>query len=389
MSRQFAALLALIFWLAAGVALAEAVVARLAGEVQVRDKGGDVVLTVPVTEAVPWKVWLADDPPRLIVEFNDLDWDGAPDVKSSSIAEVRIERAGPDWLRLVAYLREPLTVIRAEMAADDGGAAVLQLLLAPTTGAAFTKQAGTLDELVIEPTPTRPVIVIDPGHGGRDPGALSGEVNEAALMLSFALLLKDVLDETGQFDVVLTRDADEFVPLEVRLSRARAAKADVFLSLHADRLADGSGEASGLTLYSLGRSFGADAGERTVARHRPDDILKDVDLGDTDDAVALALMALQRQDTDPRTAALSARLLSAFRVSGLQVNSRPERQGDFAVLKAADIPSVLVELGFLSSEADLERLTSDNWRQAASAALRDGLMQWVQEDQVMQQGRRK
>lgn len=389
MSRHIAILFALTFWLVARAALAEPVVAQLSGDPEVRDRGGDVILNVPLSEAVPWKVWLADEPPRLVVEFNDLDWTGALDIRSTTIADAQVSRPRAGWLRLVAYLREPLTVLRAEMLTDDDGAATLELHLAPTTGTAFKEQAGTLDEIPVRSPPSRPVIVIDPGHGGRDPGAGAGKVNEADLMLDFAQHLKNVLDETGMFQVVLTRDADVFVPLDLRLSRARAANADVFLSLHADRLAIGAGEASGLTLYTLGQGQGPAASDRTVARRPSDDLLKDVDLGDASDEVALALMALQRLNTDPRNAALSTNLLSAFRASGLNVNSRPERQGNFSVLKAADIPSVLIELGFLSSKADLERLTSKEWRNAASAAIRDGLMLWVQEDKVLRAGLRK
>ena len=332
---------------------------------------------------MPWKTWLADDPPRLIVEFKGLDWNAAPKVSSSSVADVRIERSGPEWSRLVAYLREPLTVMQAEMATDETGAGELRLVLGPTTGAAFRDQAGSLEQPLAEAPRPRTVVVLDPGHGGRDPGAVAGDLTESALMLDFALHLQTMLGETGMFDVVLTRDADDFVPLITRLTRARDAGGDVFLSLHADRLADGSGEASGLTLYSLGRKGVDTASNRTVSRAEPDDMLKGVDLSGAEDEVALALLGLQRLNTDPRTAALSGTLLGAFTASGVEVNSRPERQGNFSVLKAADIPSILIELGFLSSDADLERLTSDEWRDAASAALRDGLMQWVQEDRLL------
>ena len=380
MSRPFAALLALILWLTAQAGMAEPIVAHLAGEAEIRDQGGDVLLTVPLSEPVPWKTWMADDPPRLIVEFNDLDWDAEPKVGSSSIAEVRIERSAPHWSRLVAYLREPLSVTQAEMASDEDGATVLALVLGPTTGAAFKEHAGSLEAPSTVTTPEKTIVVIDPGHGGRDPGAVAGEINEADLMLTFALSLQAALEETGLFDVVLTREADVFVPLTRRLTYARDADADVFLSFHADRLVDGAGEASGVTLYALGH--GARGEGETVARAAPTDILKGVDLADAGDEVALALMALQRQSTDPRTAALSSTLLKAFVISGVEVNSRPERQADFRVLKAADIPSLLVELGFLSSDADLERLNSVDWRDKTIMALRDGLMQWVQEDRV-------
>ncbi|MCV6593368.1 MAG: N-acetylmuramoyl-L-alanine amidase [Silicimonas sp.] len=357
--------------------------ARLAGEAEILDEAGGVHLTVPVTAPVPWKVWLADEPPRLIVDFQGLAFDEPPVLRSGSIADLRLERAEGDWTRLVAYLREPLTVIEAEMHGTETGAQ-LDLVLGTTTGGAFKEEARALTEPVAETEKTCCVVVLDPGHGGRDPGAEAGAVNEATLMLEFSLLLKEVLEETGQFEVHLTRSKDVFVPLDARMSLARAANADVFLSLHADDLAKGSGAASGLTLYTLA----ADAvpGARSVARGAGDDILKEVDLETAEDQVALALAGLQGQTTAPRTAALSRNLLGAVQASDIAVNSRPERQAEFAVLKAADIPSVLVELGFLSSKEDLARLTSPEWHRQAADALRDGLLLWAEEDRLLREG---
>jgi N-acetylmuramoyl-L-alanine amidase len=388
MRKQLALLLTLIWALMAGPVMSTQV-ASVDGTAEVRDAGGDVVLTVPVTEAVPWKVRLEDGPPRLIVEFRNLEWGAAPDVQSSSIAEVRIEQQSADWSRLVAYLREPLMIGQAEMSTDTTGAAVLELILTPSTGAAFSAHTGTLgDPSAIQPKDL-PVVVIDPGHGGRDPGATTDGLKEADLMLEFALHLQTVLQGTGMFEVVLTREEDIFVPLGARLSKARSSGATVFLSLHADRLAEDSGQASGLTLYTLGRDAADIAAAQTVERNAPTDVLQDVDLSEASDEVALALLALQRQNTDPRTNALSTTLLGALTASGVDVNARPERQGNFAVLKAADFPSVLIELGFLSSDEDLERLTSQDWRDTTSIALRDGLLQWVQEDQVVRDAMRK
>ena len=384
-----------ILWVVAALSVmavvdtARAEKAVLTGEAAFRDAGGDVVLRLPLSRPVPWRVWLASEPPRLVIEVREVDWEAVPVIASPSVSEVHAEATGPDASRLVAHLREPLAVDRAEMATNPDGQAVLQVTLVPTTGMAFHDMAKPLefsDGLVPK---TRPVIVIDPGHGGRDPGAGAGSVNEAVLMLEMANLLKDDLVATGLFDVVLTRTEDAFVPLETRLTRARAADADAFLSLHADRLPKDAGHASGVTVYTLANHLAGAAADRQTARHDADDILKGVDLSGAGDAVALALIALKRQDTDPRTASLSSTLIGAFEAAGLAVNGRPERQGDFAVLKAADIPSALIELGFLSSDADLARLSSEKWRAEASRAMRDALLQWIQEDRVLRDALRQ
>ena len=356
--------------------------AEVAGEMSLGDRGGEVVLSVPLTGPVPWSVWLASDPPRLVVELSDVRFADEVALGTPSVSTVTAERHGPGKSRLIAVLREPLAVEAAEMVGTEEGQAELRVVLAPTTGAAFHKMAKPLEQARIPAKGASTVVVIDPGHGGRDPGADAGAVSEAVLMLEMAMLLKADLEATGQFDVVLTRSGDDFVPLEARLTRARAAAADVFLSLHADRLAEDAGHASGVTVYTLAEHLAEDAADRQTARHGDTDVLKGVDLEGAGDGVALALIALQRRETEPRTAALSGTLIRAFQAAGLAVNARPERQGDFAVLKAADIPSVLIELGFLSSEADLARLTSKPWRIEASLAMRDALLQWKQEDRV-------
>lgn len=347
------------------------------------DDAGQVHLAVALTQPVPWRVRFADGPPRMIVEFSELNWSRAPTVKSSSVANVTTGKSGPDTSELVVYLREPLAVATAEMKSFEDGA-LLEVRLEPTTGAEFRDLLDA--ELASEVPPVdveqgRMVVAIDPGHGGIDPGAEVGDLDEANLVLGFARRLKEELIRTGRFDVVLTREEDSFVSLDQRLTRARAADADVFLSLHADALA--SGGASGIVVYSLAPSAVGDAGARLTERHSDDDLIGGVDLSGAGDDVALALLDLARLDTAPRTEALSGALVGAFDAAGLALNSRPERLGAFSVLKSADIPSVLVELGFLSTEEDLERMTSEIWQAEASRAMRDALMLWEDEDRLL------
>ena len=147
----------------------------------------------------------------------------------------------------------------------------------------------------------------------------------------------------------------------------------MFLSLHADALRDLDGAASGITVYRLPDDAAGSADELLAMRHAASDLLKGVDLTGTGDDVALALLDIARRDTAPRTRALQKKLVEAFRSSGLDVNSRPERQAAFSVLKSAEIPSVLIELGFLSSDRDRERLATADWQDAAATAVMEAL----------------
>ena len=229
-------------------------------------------------------------------------------------------------------------------------------------------------------------VALDPGHGGSDPGAEASGLDEATLVLDFARRLKAVLDETGVLVAVLTRDTDERVDLDRRLTIARQAGAGVFISLHADALEEGDGSASGVTVYTLADQEVWRADRRLMERHAGDDLLSGVDLTGAGDDIALTLFDLARRDTMPRSQTLASRIIRSFDAGDLAVNSRPHRHGGFAVLKAADMPSILLELGFLSSARDRERMTSEAWLTRAAEAVRDGLLLWYDEDRLRTDG---
>ncbi len=194
----------------------------------------------------------------------------------------------------------------------------------------------------------------------------------------FARELRDGLRRAGGFEVVLTRDDDVFVPLEARQSIARTAGADVFISLHADALAEG--RASGATIYTLSETASDIASEKLAERHDRADLLAGVDLSDQDDVVAGVLMDLARTETAPRSDRLADALVAGLDQSIGNLHKRPRLEASFSVLKAADIPAVLIELGFMSSERDLDNLRDADWRARAAAGVRDALRAWVVAD---------
>ncbi|WP_413719831.1 N-acetylmuramoyl-L-alanine amidase family protein [Silicimonas sp. MF1-12-2] len=382
-----AAAAAALFAVSAQAQTPPAALAQLGPEgAEIVDAGGTVVLTVPLSQAVPWRVAASDGPPRIIVGFGDLVWSELPGIASQSVAEVQVSKPEAGWSDLSLLLREPLSVASAEMATAEDGTALLEVRMLPTTAEEFRRNAQPSDSKEIfgsrEASERRLVVAIDPGHGGIDPGAVAVDLIEADLVLAAARRLKEVLLRTGRFDVVLTREEDAFVSLEARLTTARSAGADVFLSLHADALEDVDGSASGITVYRLPNEAAETADELLATRHAPDDLLKGVDLTGAGDDVALALLHIARRDTSPRSHALQRMLIEAFRSSGLQVNSRPERVGAFSVLKSAEIPSVLIELGFLSSDKDRERLAKAGWQDEAAMAVSEALLRWQDEDRL-------
>jgi N-acetylmuramoyl-L-alanine amidase len=177
---------------------------------------------------------------------------------------------------------------------------------------------------------------------------------------------------------VLTRDSDVFVPLETRISIARAAGADVFLSLHADALEEG--RATGATVYLLADEASDWASAKLAERHDRADLLAGVDLSHQEDSVALVMMDLARAETRPRSERLAGTIADAMRQAGVKLHRHPIQKAALSVLKAPDIPSVLIEVGFLSSPKDRDRLNDPDWRDRMQAAILAALRNWARED---------
>ncbi|MCC5983262.1 MAG: N-acetylmuramoyl-L-alanine amidase [Rhodobacteraceae bacterium] len=371
------------------------------GAVVLRSDHGALALRLPLSMPVPWRARVLGSPPRLVLDLNTVDWrdlspEGLRPGWGPAVRDLRLGRGADGWARLVIDLAGPYRLEQATLErAEATGAAMLRLDRRRAPGPALA--ASALDDAAFgarhgvalrHPYPPPPpgaraagrplVVVLDPGHGGADPGAEAGGLRESDLMLGFARELRDALVRAGGFEVVLTRDADVFVSLHGRIRAARAANADVFLSLHADALPDGL--AAGATIYSLSE----DASDRSAAilaeRHDRTDLLAGVDLSRAEDAIADVLMSMAQRENRPRTDALADSLIGAIRDQGLRLHRRPHQSGAFSVLRAPDVPSLLIELGFMSNPRDLERLQDPAWRRDMQAAIVAGLRAWAEAD---------
>ncbi len=340
--RRFCLILMMALRLGAEAAQAQdlSALARIVpGANQVSDLGEAVELTIAMTQGVPYRVFTLDAPRRLVLDFNELDWTGLKAETfdhSIRIAAVRTGLFRAGWSRMVLDMAEPLRVEAAMLNTRDPSAAVLQVRLVPTSETEFLTTAGLPAELrkdrpvaIDAPAPKRRqsgegplVVVLDPGHGGIDPGAEADDTVEADLMLTFALELEEALLRAGGFTVVLTRTDDVFVPLETRVSIARRAGADVFLSLHADALLEG--RATGATIYTLAEEASDAASQKLAERHDRGDLLAGVDLSAQDDVVASVLMDLARTETAPRSDMLADAL-----IEGLSQTTRMQSDQNF------------------------------------------------------------
>lgn len=354
---------------------------------------GRTQITIALSQGVPFRVFLLDDPARLVVDFREADWSGVrPDMilaEPGRITDIRFGAFRPGWSRLVADLAEPMVPTEIGMPVNAAsGAATLEIELKKADAETYAAAAGAPSDpawaiaLTKPPAPQNPdvdrfVVAIDPGHGGIDPGAEREGVAEKDLMLSFARGLREALLRSG-VTAVLTREDDVFVALETRVAIAHQARADIFISLHADILSQGG--AKGATVYTLSEEASDAATAHLAARHNRSDIIAGADLTGSDDQVAGILLDLARQETEPRSAELAQVLVEGMARSGGPMNRRPLRKAGFSVLKSADIPSVLVEVGFLSSERDLKNLRDPVWRSVMINAMADAILAWRDQD---------
>lgn len=350
---------------------------------------GGTKLTIGLNQGVPFRVFHLDSPMRLVIDFREADWTGVDaETLLQSTKKVTGARFGPfrpGWSRLVLDLADPLLPSNIAMPIDTStGAATLTVDLVKATPEAFGAGAGAPKDVawatqaanvpeVVAPDDSF-VVVIDPGHGGIDPGAVRDGVEEKDMMLKMAQALAEALRRSGQAQVVLTRTSDEFVSLPGRVDMAHAAGADLFISLHADILTEGG--ASGATIYTLADDASDAATAQLAAQHNRADILAGADLNGADDQVAGVLLDLARQETAPRAEQASAALIAAMGAAGGPMNTHPARQAGFSVLTSADVPSLLIEIGFLSSPRDLANLRDPVWRAVMAGAMSDGILAW-------------
>lgn len=397
----------MMFWTLGSAALSE--VSTGLARVDARNSSiedvlwGQVHLQLSLSQGVPYRVYTMTEPNRVVLEFNKAIIDGleVDEINQSDrigSVEVMVSTAG--WHQFILHIKQPLIVYSVEIKVpDDGSNALLDLVLAPVTQKEF--EASSVPLLVENTTPIsqfarlsdkeikpeRLRVVIDPGHGGIDPGAQIQEIKEADLMLSLARDIKESLLRNDNIDVTLTRVEDIFVSLEERVRLANSAQADIFISLHADAVTEGV--ARGATVYTLSEEATDKASEALVARHSHDQLISGLDLTGTEGAVTDILIDLARLDNGPRSTDLAFSVISGLKETLGQVNARPYREAGFSVLKAADIPSILIEAGFMSTKAELQNLQNETWRKQFAEGVRIGVLDWLAKDEMSSALRRQ
>jgi len=220
------------------------------------------------------------------------------------------------------------------------------------------------------------VVAIDAGHGGIDPGASSGGLVEKQVALGFARRLARHLEAAGGLRPLLVRDDDSFLTLTKRIARARAGGANVLVSIHADTTE--RGDAEGAHVYTLSAEGTDEAAEQLAERENRAEIIGGIALAGEPDDLALLLVDLAQRGTGDESAKLARAALAELGGAVTLLPTEPHREANFRILKAPEIPSILVELGYMSNEADRARLVSVDWQERMATALTRGLRHWAE-----------
>ncbi len=350
--------------------------------------GGDATrtrLVMDLSRSIDIAAFTLADPYRVVIDLPQVIFQFPARTGEQARGLIKAFRYGlvmQGGSRIVVDATGPVRIDKAfVVAAADGQPARLVLDLVSTDRASFMRTLALENRPVREakkperdtskrPNDGRPLIVIDPGHGGPDTGtvASSGEM-EKAIVLEFAQALSEKLEKSGKYRVLMTRTDDRFVPLGERVRFARHEGAALFVSIHADALAArGEADVRGATVYTLSDTASDSEAARLAEDENKADVIAGVDLSSEPEEVAGILVDLAQRETKNFSHHFARTVVAELKTAA-KLHRNPLKSAGFKVLKAPDVPSVLIELGYVSNKQDLKLMTSDAWRTRTSEAV--------------------
>lgn len=355
-----------------------------------------------LSKKVEYRIFSIAEPYRIVVDLPEVDIQ-VPGAKGRGlILSSRSGQLAPGRSRIVIDLAEPVLVEKSELLPPENDLpARLVIDLTRSSHKAFVAAAKTPPPVqrpnasqsaasAKNPEDKRPLIVVDPGHGGVDAGAhgrISG-IPEKDLTLDFCKAMAARLQATGRYRVIMTRDQDVFVPLDERAQMASGQKADLLVSIHADTLdvkrfgIKSLQEVRGGTIYTLSE----EASDEQAGAMEQNENKADVEAGvanetrppSVSEEISGILSDLENRSKRNRSLAAADSLIERLK-GQIKFNSRPHRSANLRVLKAAGVPAILIELGYLSNDEDEKLLTSSDWRAAKAAVIADAISAFMSE----------
>ena len=352
-----------------------------------------------LTEAPRYRVFTLDEPYRVVIDLPELEWRPPPGALSEGAGLIGAMRFGlfaPGTSRVVLDVSSPVQVRRVFTIPPGGGQGHRLVVDIKTVGPrefALAQASPIVSTPPLAPIQTsaltvpvpraddRPTIVIDPGHGGVDPGArgISG-VAEKKIALDYALELKRQLEATGRYRVALTRDRDIFLQLRDRVALAQQHGGDLFISLHANN--HKSRKIKGASVYTLSEKSSDAEAAALAAKENKADIIAGIDLSDQTEVVSKILIDLAQRETMNLSKTLGNTMVRELgRVTALLGNTH--RFAGFAVLKSPTVPSVLIEIGYLSNRPEERLLRTGKHRGKVTAAIVKAIDAYIKSQKVL------
>lgn len=360
-------------------------------DIRIASHGHLTRVVIDLSDQVNYQHIALGKPPRLAIDLPEVDWTLGKDASKAVglIKGFRFGRPSPGVSRIVLDIAQPFEIDRIFVLPPNGGRGhrlVTDLIELPANGKAALNGAispragptGSQNAAIMmvpppapkpAPPPEKRIIVIDPGHGGVDPGAIGSTIRilEKNVALRTGLALRSRLEATGRYKVIMTRDDDRIVRLRDRLKIARESGGELFVSLHADSLVQAP-DIRGASVYTLSERASNDEAARLARKENRADILAGIDLSHQEDIVTEILIDLAQRDANNRSIELAEALVQQLGGS-TRMARRRRAQAGFVVLKSPDMPSVLVELGYLSNPADEKALADDAHIAALASAV--------------------
>jgi N-acetylmuramoyl-L-alanine amidase len=369
----------------------------IASEVRLAGDATQTRFVLDLDRPIQHRAFLLADPYRVVVDLSQVSFQLPAGVGSAGRGLVKAFRYGlvmPGGSRIVLDLTGPAKIAKSYvLEAANGQPPRLVLELAEVDRASFLQSMTAASQPELRPAiaeanaaaapaalakpagppDSRPVIVIDPGHGGPDNGTQAGgsEFMEKNLVLTFGLALRDRIEKTGKYRVVMTRSDDTFIPLDERVRIARNQSAALFVSIHADALPRGEGDAQGATIYTLSEKASDVEAERLAEAENRSDAIAGVTMSE-EPVVADILIDLAQRETRTFSNRFARILMNEMKTT-VRMHKHPLKSAGFRVLKAPDVPSVLVELGYVSNKGDREHLVSESWRNRTVAVMSEAI----------------
>lgn len=341
-------------------------------------------LVLDLGAKVDFDIFLLDRPRRVVVDLPSLAWPTDQPTVDGLAQKIRFGQFTADKSRLVVDAKGPVRVAKSFLLPPSSGLPHrLVIDLVKTGNKEFADQVAkdraakrSAKKAAPAPTPftpkprkqanSKPVIVLDAGHGGVDPGALGRKAREKSVTLNFTRELAKQLRKTGKYKVYLTRNRDIYIPLRQRVNIARKHNADLFISIHADAIKRKN--VRGMSIYTLSETASDKEAAALAKKENQSDIIAGIDFADQPPEVANILIDLAQRETKNLSVKFANLVVDNAR-GKTRLLDRTHRFAGFRVLKAPDVPSVLIELGFLTNRSDEKQLLSAAWRRKVAGAV--------------------